>query len=263
MTLLFDYAIEKEDATINPPTCTTEASNALTIQQMLLMHLYDRFQNEHFKMKTSNYTAYFCIDISDMPSTNLGNTSSVNDFIFDFTTSSTSSSHGNKGRLCVNTDHQHTLPFTNMVVYCDDKTNMFLVTKSDTHTWEDVDILYSNKMHLPHIEQVLESDACLGVESECMSNTFKRNGANVSSCSDPQLETIDIGYADSHTIGLRDAIVITSCTFTNNTSSRGALSIASGCDYHAYYKLDSVFITSCVFTVLAIKMEGIFHCITQ
>ena len=209
---------------------------------------HDRFENEHFKMKTSIYTAYFCIDISDMPSTDLGNISSVNDFIFDFTTSSTSSSHGNKGRLCVNTDHQHTLPFTNRVVYCDDKTNMFLVTKSDTHTWEDVDNLYPNKICPPHTKQVLECDACLGVESECTSNTFNGNGANTSSCSDPPLETIDISCVDSHTIGLCDAIVITSCTFTNNTSDRGALSIASGCDDHAYYKLDSVLITCCVFT---------------
>ena len=209
---------------------------------------HDRFENEHIKMKTTNYTAYFCIDISDMPSTDLGNISSVNDFIFDFTTSNTSSSHGNKGRLCVNTDHQHTLPFTNRVVYCDDKTDMFLVTKSDTHTWEDVDILNSNKMCFPHIEQVLESDACLCVESECTSNTFNGNGANTSSCSDPPLETIDISCVDSHTIGLCDAIVITSCTCTNNTSDRGALSIASGCDDLAYYKLDSVLITCCVFT---------------
>ena len=209
---------------------------------------HDRYENEHLKMKTSNYTAYFCIDISDMPSTDLGNISSVNDFIFDFTTSSTSSSHGNKGRLCVNTDHLHTLPFTNRVVYCDDKTDMFLVTKSDTHTWEDVDILYPIKICSPHFEQVIESDACLGVESECTSNTFNGNGANTSSCSDPPLETIDISCVDSHTIGLCDAIVITSCTFTNNTSDRGALSIASGCDDHAYYKLDSVHVTCCVFT---------------
>ena len=209
---------------------------------------HDRFENEHFKIKTSNYTTYFCIDISDMPSTDFGNISSVNDFIFDFTTSSTSNGHGNKGRLCVNTDHQHTLPFTNKVVYCDDKTNMFLVTKSDTHTWEDVDNLYSSKIYSPHTKQVLESDACLGVGSECTSNTFNGNGANTSSCSDPPLETIDISCDDSHTIGLCDAIVITSCTFTNNTSDRGALSIASGCDNHAYYKLDSVLITCCVFT---------------
>ena len=209
---------------------------------------HDRFENGHFKLKTSSYTAYFCTDISDLPSTDLGNISSVNDFIFDFTTSSTSSSHGNKGRLCVNTDHQHTLPFTNRVVYCDDKTSIFLVTKSDTHTWEDVDILYSNKICPPHTKQVLESDACLCVESKCTSNTFNRNGANTSSCSDPPLETIDISCVDSHTIGLCDAIVITSCTFTNNTSDRGALSIASGCDNLAYYKLDSVLITCCVFT---------------
>ena len=197
---------------------------------------------------TNMYHRDFCIDISDMPSTDFGNISSVNDFIFDFTTSSTSNSHGNKGRLCVNTDHQHTLPFTNRVVYCDDKTSIFLVTKSDTHTWEDVDILYSNKMCSSHTKQVLESDACLGVESECMSNTFNRNGANTSSCSDPPSETIDISCVDSHTIGLCDAIVITSCTSTNNTSERGALSIASGCDDHAYCKLDSVLITCCVFT---------------
>ena len=209
---------------------------------------HDRFENEHFKMKTSNYTAYFCIDITDMPFTDLGNISSVNDFIFDFTTSNTSNGHSNKGRLCVNTDHQHTLPFTNRVVYCDDKTDMFLVTKSDTLTWEDVDILYSNKMCSSHTIQVLESDACLCVGSECTSITFNRNGTNTSSCSDPPLETIDISCVDSHTIGLCDAIVITSCTFTNNTSDRGALSIASGCDNHAFYKLDSVLITCCVFT---------------
>ena len=209
---------------------------------------HDRFENGHFKLKTSSYTAYFCTDISDMPFTDSGNISSVNDFIFDFTTNSTSNGHGNKGRLCVNTDHQHTLPFTNRVVYCDDKTNMFLVTKSNTHTWEDVDILYPNKIYSPHTKQVLESDACLGVGSECTSNTFNGNGANTSSCSDPPLETIDISCVDSHTIGLCDAIVITSCTFTNNTSSRGALSIASGCDDLAYYKLDSVLITCCVFT---------------
>ena len=220
--------------------CSHNATNAIDA--------HDRFENEHFKMKTSVYTAYFCIDISDMPSTDLGNVSSVNDFIFDFTTSSTSSSHSNKGRLCVNTDHQHTLPFTNRVVYCDDKTNMFLVTKSGKHTWEDVDILYPNKICAPHTKQVLESDACLGVGSECTSITFNRNGTNTSSCSDPPLETIDISCVDSHTIGLCDAIVITSCTFTNNTSDRGALSITSGCDNHAFYKLDSVLITCCVFT---------------
>ena len=220
--------------------CSHNATNAIDA--------HDRFENEHFKIKTSNYTTYFCIDISDMPSTDLGNISSVNDFIFDFTTSSTSSSHGNKGRLCVNTDHQHTLPFTNRVVYSDDKTNMFLVTKSDTHTWEDVDILYSNKIYSPHTKQVIETDSCLGVGSECTSNTFNGNGANTSSCSDPPLETVDISCVDSHTIGLCDAIVITSCTFTNNTSERGALSIASGCDNHACYKLNSVLITCCVFT---------------
>ena len=209
---------------------------------------HDRFENEDFKIKTSIYTAYFCTDISDMPSTDLGNISSVNDFIFDFTTSSTSNGHSNKGRLCVNTDHQHTLPFTNRVVYCDDKTNMFLLTKSDTHTREDIDILYPNKICSPHTKQVLESDACLGVRSECTSSTFNGNGANTSSCSDPPLETIDISCVDSHIIGLCDAIVITSCTFTNNTSDRGALSIASGCDDHTYYKLDSVLITCCVFT---------------
>ena len=197
---------------------------------------------------TNMYHRDFCIDINDVPSTDLGNISSVNDFIFDFTTSSTSSSHGNKGTLCVNTDHQHTLPFTNRVVYCDDKTNMFLVTKSGTHTWEDVDILYPNKICAPHTKQVLESSTGLGVGSECTSNTFDGNGAYTSSCSDPPLETIDISCVDSHTIGLCDAIVITSCTFTNNTSDRGALSIASGCDDHAFYKLDSVLITCCVFT---------------
>ena len=197
---------------------------------------------------TNMYHRDFCIDINDVPSTDLGNISSVNDFIFDFTTSSTSSSHGNKGRLCVNTDHQHTLPFTNRVVYCNDKTSMSLLTKSDTLTWEDVDILNSNKMCSSHTKQVLESDACLGVGSECTSNTFNGNGAYTSSCSDPPLETIDISCVDSHTIGLCDAIVITSCTFTNNTSERGALSIASGCDNHAYYKLNSVLITCCVFT---------------
>ena len=88
---------------------------------------------------------------------------------------------------------------------------------------------------------------CL-VGSECTSNTFNGNGAYTSSCSDPPLETVNISCADSHTIGLCDAIVITSCTFTNNTSDRGALSIASGCDDHAYYKLNSVLITCCVFT---------------
>ena len=197
---------------------------------------------------TNKYHRDFCIDINDVPSTDLGNISSVNDFIFDFTASNTNSSHGNKGRLCVNTDHQHTLPFTNRVVYCDDKTNMFLVTKSNTHTWEDVDNLNANKICSPHTKQVLESDACLGVGSECTSNTFNGNGANTSSCCDPPLETIDISCVDSHTIGLCNAIVITSCTFTNNTSDRGALSIASGCDDHAYFKLYSVLITCCVFT---------------
>ena len=234
------YCVRTHDTTLRLCKFSHNTRNALDT--------HDRFENEHFKMKTSIYTAYFCIDISDMPSTDFGNMSSVNDFIFDFTTSSTNSSHGNKGRLCVNTDHQHTLPFTNRVVYCDDKTNMFLVTKSNTHTWEDVDILYPNKIYSPHTKQVLESDACLGVGSECTSNTFNGNGANTSSCSDSPLETIDISCVDSHTIGLCDAIVITSCTFTNNTSSRGALSIASGCDDLAYYKLDSVLITCCVFT---------------
>ena len=234
------YCVRTHDTTLRLCKFSHNTRNALDT--------HDRFENEHFKMKTSIYTAYFCTDISDMPSTNLGNISSVNDFIFDFTTSSTSSSHGNKGRLCVNTDHLHTLPFTNRVIYCDDKTNMFLVTKSNTHTWEDVDILYPNKIYSPHTKQVLESDACLGVGSECTSNTFNGNGANTSSCSDPPLETIDISCVDSHNIGLCDAIVITSCTFTNNTSSRGALSIASGCDDLAYYKLDSVLITCCVFT---------------
>ena len=234
------YCVRTHDTTLRLCKFSHNTRNALDT--------HDRFENEHFKMKTSIYTAYFCTDISDMPSTDFGNISSVNDFIFDFTTSSTSSSHGNKGRLCVNTDHQHTLPFTNRVVYCDDKTNMFLVTKSNTHTWEDVDILYPNKICAPHTKQVLESDACLGVGSECTSNTFNGNGAYTSSCSDPPLETIDISCVDSHNIGLCDAIVITSCTFTNNTSSRGALSIASGCDDLAYYKLDSVLITCCVFT---------------
>ena len=234
------YCVRTHDTTLRLCKFSHNTRNALDT--------HDRFENEHFKMKTSIHTAYFCTNINDMPSTDLGNMSNVNDFIFDFTTSSTSSSHGNKGRLCVNTDHLHTLPFTNRVVYCDDKTNMFLLTKSDTHTWEDVDILYPNKIYSPHTKQVLESDTCLSIESECTSNTFNGNGANTSSCSDPPLETIDISCVDSHNIGLCDAIVITSCTFTNNTSSRGALSIASGCDDHTYYKLDSVLITCCVFT---------------
>ena len=210
------------------------------------LNVHARFENE---LKTSIYTAYFCTDISDSPFADLRNISSVNDFIFDFTTSRASNSgHGNKGRLCVNTDHQHTLPFTNRVVYCDDKTKIFLVTKSDSHIWQDFGIVYPNKICLPHTEQVQESNASLGVGNECRSNTFNRNGTNTSSCYDPPLETINVSCVHSHTIGLCDAVVITSCTFTNNTSDRGALSIASGCDNLAYYKLDSVLITSCVFT---------------
>ena len=68
-----------------------------------------------------NNTSYYCIDFNSMPASDLRN---INDIIYDFTTSNTSGSHGNRGRLCVNTDHQHNLPFTNRVIFCDDQTKV-------------------------------------------------------------------------------------------------------------------------------------------
>ena len=199
-----------------------------------------RFESDCIKKKMWTNTSFYCIDLSNVPASDLRNISNVNDIIYDFTTRDTSS-HGNRGRLCVNTDHQYTLPFTNRVVYCNDETEIFLTTKGDTHTWEDEGILYPNEKYMTHTELMQESSVCL--DGRSMSNAFV-----LDYCTNPPLQTINVSYVDNHIIGLSDAVIITSCTFTNNTSYRGALSIASGCDNLAYYKLDSVLITSCVFT---------------
>ena len=76
-----------------------------------------------------NNTTYYCIDFSDVPAPDLRN---ISDIIYDFTTSNTSGSHDNRGRLCVNTDPQHTLPFTKRLIFCDDKTRV-VITEDIIH----------------------------------------------------------------------------------------------------------------------------------
>ena len=156
-----------------------------------------------------NNTMYHCTDISDVSASELRNISNVSDIIYDFTTSNFSNIHGNKGRLCVNTHNQHTLPFINRVVYCDDQIQVVITE--------------------------FESD---GNQDNARTNervgTAKKN------------ESSQVLIGADNTNNNHPTLVITSCTFTNNTSQYGALNIE-----HPLTEIltsANVFITSCSFT---------------
>ena len=156
-----------------------------------------------------NNAVYYCTGISDVSAPDLRNVSNVSDIIYDFTASNTSSSHGNKGRLCVNTDNQHTLPFTNRVVYCDDQIQI-VITEFESD---------SNQDNMRTNERV---------------GTAKKN------------ESSQVLIRVDSTNNNHPTVVITSCTFTNNTSQSGTLSIE-----HPLTEVltsENVFITSCSFT---------------
>ena len=159
--------------------------------------------------ETVNNTVYHCTDISDVSASELRNVSKVNDILYDFTTSNTNSSHGNKGRLCVNTDNQHTLPFTNRVIYCDDQIQI-MITEFESD---------GNQDNMKTNERV---------------GTAKKN----------QISQVLIGADNAN--NNHPTVVITSCTFTNNTSQFGAIDIEH--QHTEAFTSGNVFITSCSFT---------------
>ena len=156
--------------------------------------------------RTARTSVYHCIDISDESTPDLRNISKTNDIIYDFTTSNTSGSHGNRVRLCFNTHHQYTLPFINRVIFCDNETTV-VIKEFETDTNQD------NKMIL----------------------TTERIGAA------KKIKSSLLSIGADNTKNNPTAVIITSCTFNNNTSQRdgGAISM---------YKIENVLITFCSFT---------------
>ena len=145
----------------------------------------------------------------DISEVSAWNISEVNDIIYDFTRSNTSGSHGNRVRLCINTHHQYTLPFINRVVICDDETTVVIKEfKTDTNQ----DILTSEMVGVA--EKIKSSQLLIGAD-----NT-----------------------KNNHT-----AVIITSCTFTNNISHEGTIYMS---------EIVNVLITNCFFTNNTSQMDG-------
>ena len=163
---------------------------------------------------TARTTVYHCTDISDVSAPDLRNVSNVNDIIYDFTTSNTSGSHGNRVRLCVNTHHQYTLPFINMVVFCDNETTV-VIKEFETDTNQDNKTILTSE-RIGAAERIKSSQLSIGADNN----------------------------KNNHT-----AVIITSCTFSNNTSQWFGAAILM-------YKVENVLITFCSFANNTSQSEG-------
>ena len=185
-----------------------------------------------------NNTLYHCTGISDVSASELRNISKVNDIIYDFTRSS---SHGNGERLCVNTAHQHTLPFINRVIYCDDQTHVVITdfeTDSNqdnmrTLTSERVGAAKNEKSQLSIGADNTNSNSPTVVITSCM---FANNTSDDG--------TIVIEFRNSVKSNSVPNVLINSCSFTNNTSNEN-----SGAIYLNYYSNGgNILLTACSFT---------------
>ena len=180
-----------------------------------------------------NNTSYYCLDFSGTPVSDLRN------ITYDFTTSNTSGSHGNRGRLCVNTDHQHTLPFTNRVAFCDDQTK-FVALKCDAHNQDNVSILTSDKILVAFSNSFSKNN----------NKYWLQNNSVLLIANDYRVPVDNKIFNDN-----KHVVAITSCNFTNNTSHGhgGAVYIHSDSQESIN---GNVLITSCSFTNNTSQYKG-------
>ena len=187
-----------------------------------------------------NCTPYFCTNLSDVFASNLTSISNANEILFHFTASSASSSHGNRGRLCVNTDQQHTLRFTNRIAFCDDKT-ILGITKYKTHN------------------VVQEYSQTSSAVSEGVSANCRKHKTSCENCT--HKENIDRNYDTSrlhNDLGdVRQTVAISDCVFDNNHAA-GYIGVV-----HVHMKnnpvknrLANVLISSCIFTNNSLAFKG-------
>ena len=245
-----DTAIRKEPANSNINTndslietsCMGSMNNSMADLECDHSEVNDSTQND-----AVNNTTCYCLYTSSVPASALRNISNANDIIYDFR-DNTSSSHGNRGMLCVNTDHRHTLPFTNRMIYCDNRTK-FVALKYDAHNQDNMSVLTSEK-----VSGACSKNFC----SEITENEYKYYLYMCTNSTNSVLLLANDYQVVGNSIINDSKVVITSCTFTNNTSQYdgGALYI----DYHYLDNRRSisnaqesvtentVLITSCSFT---------------
>ena len=182
-----------------------------------------------------NNTVYHCTDISDVSASELRN---VSDIIYDFTTSS---SHGNRERLCVNTDRQHTFPFINRVVFCDDQTHV-VITDFETDSNQD----NTRTLTSERVGTAKNENSQLSIGADTTNNSSPT--VVITSCmfanNTSDDGTIVIEFRNSEKSNSVPNVLINTCSFTNNTSNEN-----SGAIYLNYYSNGgNILLTACSFT---------------
>ena len=192
----------------------------------------DLGENYNISTQTSgevNNTTYHCININDVPAFDKSN---ADDILYDFTTP------WSRERLCVATDNKRILPFSNRVILNDNKTGIECGTyNQDTRT-----ALTSKAVSMAYSEQELTSN----------SGFTKSNSPNASSCCKDSTHifqgvflTVKNSVVGTNT---QAAVIITSCTSTNNTSQNGLIWIEYPNVQDTTRLSGNVLITSCSFT---------------
>ena len=272
------YSVVTSDTALHVGSKVYMDSSLLPVESSVI---HDVTDSEDYNMNAEHpermsYTIYHCIDFSDLLASDLRNLSEGNDIIYDFTTRNASSSHGNKGRFCVNSDHRSTVPFISRVVFSDDETRAVLTEVESDTSQDDLSTLTSERVSLAcskksssgkNVKKNSENsnricDDTIHPTKDLLmtageSSVYKVSNRNIETENQSAViafinNTSHFGRALSmqyHYIpeSTSGNVLITSCFFTNNTSNYGGGAIAIRYSKSTRF-FKNVFITSCSFT---------------